>query len=684
MKRKSLLPELLSPAGTPEAFYAAVHAGADAVYCGMTAFSARAYAGNFDEDALRTAVAYAHLRGVKVYITLNTQIYDREIPDFLATARTAYSVGADAVIVADMGAVRLLREAFPDLPLHASTQMSVHSTAGTYPLAQMGITRVVPARELSLSNICSMVEGSPCEIEVFVHGALCVSHSGQCLMSAMIGGRSGNRGACAQPCRLPYGEGKYPLSLKDLSLARHIPALIRSGVASLKIEGRMKSAAYVYGVTRIYRRLLDEHRAATPEEERELSALFSRTGFTDGYFTGKTESGMTGIRREEDKATAPTLAVEKTQPERIPITGELVLQKAKKAKLTLHCKGKTAVVYGETPTLAKSAPLTEDSLRERMTKLGGTLFTMRTEDLAVALDPGLFLPVGAQNDLRRRAAMTLISTGRLPSGSVPPSLAPKAQVPAEPIGIFYTAEGLTAAQESPLSLRFLLLSEMPRTKICPDGVLLPPVVFDSEEQTVMSALRAARERGAVYAMCENLAHFHLAEEAGLLPWGGFRLNIRNRESYETYQRIFSIRNAVLSPELTFPQCRDIGGGMIVYGRIPLMLLERCFIRENFSCDACKRAVLTDRTGAKFPLMRVEAHRNLLLNSLPTYAKEKQKDLLRAGLSPVFLFTVESPEEVRAVLLAWAEGEELPYRVRRVGISPLKGTPTDKKDSFDKH
>ena len=281
MRRKERLPELLAPAGSFEALVAAVEAGADAIYVGGTSYGARAYAKNFDNDELLRAVRYCHLFGVKLYVTVNTLTHDLEMSALSDYVAYLYKIGVDAVIAADLGVIREIRKRVPKLPVHASTQCSVHNVKGAEVIAALGCERVVPARELSLENIRILVEKSPVEVEIFLHGALCVCYSGQCLMSSLVGGRSGNRGECAQPCRLPYN-GKYPLSLKDLSLASHIPEIIESGVSSLKIEGRMKSPKYVFGVTRIYRRLLDEGRAANVEEERELQRIFSRDGFTDG------------------------------------------------------------------------------------------------------------------------------------------------------------------------------------------------------------------------------------------------------------------------------------------------------------------------------------------------------------------------------------------------------------------
>ncbi len=304
--------ELLSPCGSPEAARAAVKAGADAVYLGGEKFNARMGAKNFSEAALREVIDYCHEAGVKVYITLNTQVYDRRMREALAFAARCYEMGADALIITDLGLIGLIREHVPDMPLHASTQLMGNNGAAARFLRDLGIERMVCSRELSEGDITALCEESPIEIEAFVHGALCASQSGGCLFSSMIGGRSGNRGECAQPCRLPYNGG-YPLSLKDNCLACHIPALARTGVACLKIEGRMKSPEYVQGVTAAYRTLLDEGRGARGDEMAYLAALFSRSGFTDGYFTGKIDKSMVGIRTEVDK-NARIPAVKFPQP----------------------------------------------------------------------------------------------------------------------------------------------------------------------------------------------------------------------------------------------------------------------------------------------------------------------------------------------------------------------------------
>ena len=674
MKRNEELPELLAPAGSLSAFYAAINAGADAVYLGVSDFNARHFADNFDGETLRLAVSYAHLFEKKVYVTLNTLVTDREIPDFLHTAAMIRESGADAVIVADVGGASLLRKHFPDLPLHASTQMSIHSARGAREAySSLGITRVVPARELSLADVKAVVEGAAPEVEVFLHGALCVSHSGQCLMSAMIGGRSGNRGECAQPCRLPYNNGKYPLSLRDLCLASHITELIDAGVASLKIEGRMKAPEYVYTVTRVYRRLLDERRNATESELRILAEAFSRNGFTDGYFTLRKQSPMTGVRRSEDKESSRAFTAD-TEPKKCAVTAQATIKSGENVKLTLQINGtdRVATATLPPPDLAKNAPLTADAVKERIGKLGATPFSLSRSDIALSLDDGLFLTPAALNGLRRSAADALLCTSRdVLSYIYTPPVLPKRK--AATSAVFYLAAQMDAA-ENFFDECYLPLSELSDAGRLPDGVLLPPVIFDSEEKAVRAKLLDAASRGVRNALVSNIAQISLARECGLLPVGDFRLNICNRDTYAAYVAM-GLSDAVLSPELTLPQCRDVGGRVIVYGRIPLMLLERCFIKENFSCDACGKASLTDRRGACFPLLREAGHRNLLLNSLPTYGGDRKDEIARFTLGQHFIFTVEGDKEVRAVISAYRKGERLPFETRRIGRNR---SPEEKK------
>ena len=680
MKRLSRLPELLAPAGSPEALRAAVAAGADAVYLGGSGFNARANAVNFDGEEMEKAIAHCHAYGVKVYVTLNTLLYDRELEGFLAYAATLYRMGVDAAIVADRGAMRLLSAYLPALPVHASTQASAHSVAGIDDLVSLGATRVVPARELSLPDIRTAVERSRAEIEVFLHGALCVSYSGQCLFSSLVGGRSGNRGECAQPCRLPYN-GAYPISLKDLSLADHIPALIDSGVASLKIEGRMKSAAYVYGVTGIYRRLLDEGRAATAAENTRLRELFSRGGFTDRYFTGSPDKPMTGIRSAQDKADSRALADFSIPARKLPLRGEVCLAPGRPATLSLSTQdGRCVTVTGDLPAAAKSAPLTEEGLRDRLCRMGGTPFSLAPADLRVDLAPGLNLSPGAINALRRAAVLALCTPaeGRapvtLPAGAGRPARAKPAEK-AWRTALFYSHRlpDTLGVLLSELDLYFLPLDEWERAAVPPPGIYVPPVVHDRERAGVLALLHKAYAAGIRYALCGNAGMVAALQEIGFAVIGDFRLNITNRESAAAWREA-GLLSCVLSPELALPQLRDIGwGSAIVYGRIPLMLTERCFMKETFGCEHCGNAALTDRRAMRFPMLREYPHRNLICNSLPTYMGDKKAAL--AAISPIgehFIFTIETEKEAVRVLQAYRAGQPLTGDVRRIAASPAKG------------
>ena len=672
MFRKNKLPELLAPAGDMSCLYAAVAAGADAVYLGGKRFGARAFAKNFDMDELRLAVGYCHLHGVKLYVTLNTLIEDREMAEAVEYAAELYRMGVDALIVCDIGAMSEIRRYVPDLELHASTQMSVHNTLGVREAGGFGATRVVLARELSLADIKSAVDNSDCEIEVFLHGALCVCYSGQCLFSSMVGGRSGNRGECAQPCRLPYNNGKYPLSLKDLSLADHIPELISSGVASLKIEGRMKSPDYVYTVVSIYRRLLDEGRAATRFENDQLRRAFSRGGFTDGYFTGKIADGMTGIRSESDKQDSKSLVIGSFEPQKIPVRATVSLRLGEPSHMTLTDGKRSVTAEGMIPSVAERSPLTPEGVRGRLAKMGNTLLSLDEEDVELYLDENINLPPSALNALRREAA-ELLQFPRRP-------LDMEEYTPRERISsgedmftasftseqIFLNATRNIRAAISAFDVIFLPHTASVESIRRAGGVYLPPVIFDSQMKGLLEELKNIRKAGVMYALVSNIGQIGITKSLGFKIIGDFRLNVTNGESKRAYRHI-GVEHLILSPELTLPQARDIGGGIITYGRIPLMITERCFIGENFGCDRSGKAALTDRKGEKFPIIREWEHRNIILNSLPTYMGDRRDELAAYRLhSAHLIFTVEGDEEVSFILRSHHEHSPLPRRVRRVG------------------
>lgn len=726
MRRRGALPELLAPAGDFDCLVAAVRGGADAVYLGAKSFGARAFAKNFELDELRRAVVYCHLHGVRVYVTINTLLTDGEMGDAVSLARELYSIGVDALIVADLGLVSVLRRVLPGMELHASTQMSVHNSDGADIAHELGCTRVVLAREVSGADIAKITEKCKPEIEVFLHGALCVSHSGQCLFSSLVGGRSGNRGECAQPCRLPYKQG-YQLSLTDLSLAGHIPSLIASGVASLKIEGRMKSPDYVYTVTSIYRRLLDEGRAARREEEERLARAFSRGGFTDGYYVGRLDKRrMLGIRSEEDKRASAASRGESagadgdiSMPRRVRVRASVTIEEGAPASMTLRLSvggAETSVtVSGETPAPAMSRPLNDADVRSRLCKMGNTFFELSGEGIDLTLDEGLNLSPASLNALRRAACEALETAVALGDRSVenavncdtsPDLSADNSGAALENSDI---RDGGLSVNDSLHNRAFgnrgelAFLPEVRRTALMFDpalynevgnldglidlafiplwrigeatrdgfGIAMPPVIMESEWDEVNGLLCAAKDRGVKYALVGNLGQLRAVREHGLIPLADFRFNITNFDTGATLSAL-GVNNCLPSPELTAPQARFLRASALVYGRVPLMLTERCFMSDNGGCKSCSACSLTDRKGVSFPMLREFRHRTLILNSAVTYMGDRM-DELRDTRGAHFIFTTESAGEAREIARAYKSGAKFPlaYPHRRMGRRTVK-------------
>ncbi len=663
---KKKLPELLAPAGSMRALEAAIDAGADALYFGASSFNARIGADNFSEKEMADAFYRCHSYGVKAYLTLNTLALDRELSDYLKTAELAHRLGADALIVADFGGAAAIRRHYPEIELHASTQLSGHNTESARVLFERGFRRMVLARETPIENIKSFTENSPIEAEIFVHGALCVSHSGQCLFSSVVGGRSGNRGECAQPCRLPFaGRTEYPLSLRDLCLAPHMPAVIESGAASLKIEGRMKSPEYVHAVTKVYRTLLDERRGASSDEVKYLSSVFSRGGFTDGYFVGNIGKGMLGVRSASDKESTRELESFSGIKKKLPISLEATFQADKPSKLTLVRGERSVTLYGDAPFEAINAPMTEKSALSSLSKLGDTPFYIEKSDISI--NGNIMLPVSKLNALRRNAVSALVGP---PAREVEEKKyeknAPLGKRKKQRSACFYSPETITESAKQYFDRIYL-----PLDKYCEaaNGVILPAVIFDSEAEKVKDELGKASRNGAKYALVGNLGHLSIALEAGFVPVGDFRLNVFNGESAAELEGL-GFESYILSPELTLPQIRDIGGAssVIVYGRLPLMLLEKCAIKDFSSCEECEkgRAALKDRRGVIFPVLREREHRNIIYNSLPTYMGDRKNALDRNGISDMhFIFSTERGKDVDEVISAFEKGESLEFAVRRI-------------------
>ena len=665
------IPELLCPAGSPAALDAAIEGGADAVYLGGAAFNARMFAKNFGGDDLRSAVLRAHSYGVKIYLTLNTLVTDRELPEFLRAAYDAHVAGVDAIIVADLGGAAAIHRVYPEIELHASTQASGHCSDMGKQLAELGFSRMVIARETPASDLKRTVEESPIEIEAFIHGALCVSHSGQCLFSSLVGGRSGNRGECAQPCRLPFACGRkqgYPLSLKDLTLAAHVPALIEHGVSSLKIEGRMKSPEYVRDTAKIWRRLLDENRAATPEELKRLSEIFSRGGLTDGYFTEKIGHGMLGIRSDSDKSQSRALEPFTGITKKLPLSVSAEIKAGEPCKMTLSHGEHSVTVSGEIPQTAINAPLTRESAEKNLTKFGGTPYAVSSFDLN--LDDGLMLPLSKLNELRRSALEALTQAKEQAKEPIEKRdyspLRSQETRKVHTTARFYSMEQIPPAAFDYFDVIYLPLH---KHKEGIDGVVLPPVIFARETEEVCEQLFAAKQKGAKYALVGNVGHLAMVKDIGLIPVGDFRLNATNNESVLQLEKL-GLQETILSLELTLPQIRDIKGNtaVVIYGRAPLMTLEKCVIKEIADCNICAKgkAILTDRRGVTFPVLREWEHRNVVYNSLPTCMSDKQELLDRHGVTNRhFIFSTENKKEVEEIIRAHQKNLPVKDTVRRL-------------------
>ena len=686
--------EILSPAGHWEAMVAAVQSGADAVYLGMGDYNARRGARNFSEEEFLAAVSYCHLRGVRVYLTLNTLLTDRELPGAVEALRTASRSGVDAIIIQDWGLLRLAKLVTPDLPLHASTQMSIHTLSGVETAARLGMRCAVLARELSREEIAHICENSPIAIEVFGHGALCMCYSGQCAMSAVIGQRSGNRGACAQPCRLPYamdgGKTGHPLSLKDSSLARWIPQLMEMGVASLKLEGRMKRPEYVAVITEIYSRLKRENRPATAQEEQTLALAFSRSGFTDGYWQGKTGPAMFGTRPENTPDPKELFAqarerYEKEDKRLVPVTFTAAIQAGVPASLTAADRdGHTVTVTGDVPQAARSRALTGQEVESRLAKTGGTAFTCTHTDVQVG--ENLNLPASALNALRRAALEELAACRtavpqrrELPLPTLTGDRGPK-EPPALTVSLTcgdQLTEELMAYRPAVVSIPIHRMEEID-PKQWPETLFsleLPRIWRDADEPRLRRALREGLDRCFGAVQIHNIGHLPLLEDLPFLRRGDFGLNIFNTNAVE-FLREENLSCATLSFELRHEQIRDlikpIPCEAIVYGRLPLMVMENCIIANRYGCQAknlhgpcTKPHLLQDRRGAAFPVCSVFGCRNEIENANTLYLADKPV-YQTLGLTYARLrFTTESPRQcVQAMAAYCGEGDWQPEDMTR--------------------
>ena len=670
--------ELLAPAGSMEALRAAVCNGADAVYLGADTFNARINARNFSAADLQEAVVYCHVRGVKVHLTLNTLVLDREMPRAAELIRLAASCGVDAFIVQDLGVVSLCRQLAPDVPIHASTQMSIHSLEGVMEAAALGCSRVVLARELPAEEIAHICKKSPVEIEVFVHGALCMCYSGQCYLSSVIGRRSGNRGQCAQPCRLPYGYGRfestrYPLSLKDNCLAGELDELRRMGVASIKIEGRMKRPEYVAIVTRAYRTVLNGGKLM-PSDLQELETAFSRQGFTDGYFRGQTGSDMFG-RRQEGEDTAGLFAsaratYEQGEPQRIGVRFYAMIRRGEPAQLAVEDPdGNLCRTRGPVPEQAVYRSLTPQDLEQQLKKTGGTPYLCTA--VRSSLDPDLMLPASAINAMRRDVIAELTAKrgraapARLNAYDEPPRYDGIAGEPQLTIAVRTAGQITSRMLSMKPTVLYVPLSELAEHPDLPQRVsvetqlaaILPRVIWSGELAPIARQLRTVYEMGVRQVLAGNLGQLHIARAAGFAVRGDFGLNIVNSRAMR-YLREQGLDSQLLSFELTLPQIRDISKAvpaeLLIYGRLPLMLMENCVMKNRTGICACQTGTvrLVDRVGEEFPIVKDPGTcRNVLLNGKKLYLLDKKDALRGMGLWALRLqFTTENPGEIDKVLM----------------------------------
>ena len=671
--------ELLAPAGSMEALRAAVQNGANAVYLGVGAFNARQGAKNFTPQTLVEAVKYCHVRGVQVHLTLNTLVSDREMKDVAETIRHAAQNNIDAFIVQDLGVVQLCRQIAPHIPIHGSTQMTIHSLSGVQLCAAMGIKRVVLSRELSREEIRYICANSPIEIEVFGHGALCMCYSGQCYMSAVIGGRSGNRGRCAQPCRQSYGYGhwqdKYPLSLKDNCLVHYVRELEEMGVTSLKLEGRMKKAEYVATVTAVYRKAIDEGQVTKPMMEALMTA-FNRQGFTDGYYTNRVDTKMFGVRQDTrddpEWLKAARQSFEAGETPLVDLKMRAVVSVDGSSLTATDPEGRTCMVEGPMPELAMNVPLTGQVLAGRVAKTGGTPY--RVVEVRTHVDPGLTISAAAINQMRRDVInqLTAVRARREDNPIRKPKAVPMYKGPKELPGL--TVQVTTREQLTPglldletamLYVPLHILAEDPElTRILVArgrlAVTLPRIVHDGEMPNLIKELNLLRDLGVKDALVGNLGLLGPVREAGMRIHGDFGLNIYNSATMNMMQTL-ELTSATVSFEATLPQIRDMSKAVktefIAYGRLPLMVTEQCLIRNRTGECTCKtlgnrhNTRLVDKTGAEFPIIKDGNNcRSILLNGKKLSWLDRQDDLNKLGIWAMRLyFTTESSREVDRVL-----------------------------------
>jgi len=654
--------EVLAPVGSMESLFAAVRTGADAVYFGAKEFSARRNAENFTAEEMAEAVKYCKKSGVKTYLTLNISIKDNEMDEALRVAENAYNCGIDGLILCDLGLSKIIKNRFPEIEIHASTQFSVNSPSALYFLKEMGFSRVVPAREMSkeeLISLCKTAKELDMEVEVFVHGALCMCLSGQCLLSSVLGARSGNRGLCAGPCRLPFsvnGGTGYDLSLKDLSLFGHISELEEMGVCSLKIEGRMKRPEYIACAVSCCRQAVDKGFIDKDLDEASKS-VFSRSGFTDGYFTGKIGKEMFGIRTKDDVQKSKEIfgfihELYRNERQVRPIFAKLFVKENQRIKLETSCDGNTVTLFGEIPQKAQSKAVTKEDLIKPLSQFGGS--TYFAENIDIELDGGLFVPVSEIKNLRRQAVEKLDELFMV---------IPKRRTEN------YTFEAEERQYEKPkIYAEFLSQNQLPKDLSGIDTIIFPisslpeklpenvriavslPRFIFSESQ-LAKKLKSAKERGINIALCGNLSAVILAQNEGFEIIGDIGLNVFNEKS----AKVLSDKNIgeiTVSAELSLKNISSLKTvskkGIFAYGRLPLMCFRNCPNKNGTTCDKCnKNGKITDRLSIEFPIRCRDGYSEMF-NSKPIYLADRLDELKNIDYF-ILSFFDETREEVEKIV-----------------------------------
>lgn len=663
--------EILAPVGDMQMLYAAVRCGADAVYLGVKELNARRNAGNFSNRELEQATAYCHARGVKVYLTLNTLVSDKEMQTAQEVIFTACQAGVDALIVQDLGVVSLAKKAAPSMELHASTQMSVNTLEGVKKLADMGFERAVLPREISKKEMEVMAKGSPIELEVFVHGALCMCVSGQCYMSAMLGSRSGNRGLCAQPCRLPFnvaGGTGHDLSLKDLSLLDDLKYMQQLGISSFKIEGRMKRPEYVAAAVTACKNARDGE--PNEEEKQRLKKIFSRSGFTDGYFNGKLGRDMFGTRQKQDVEGAAGVLSELERlydREKPSIDVELALCVLADEAVTLSGRAGKALAFARSdfiPQKAVNKPTDEQMLIKQLSKLGGTPFRLKNVD--VELDDGLAVSASVINSLRRSVLNELLEKSEVNTPikcekvdySLPEHKGGELKLYARFENINQVPDNLGGVSVVYLPLfsdedKLRQISKRVRV-----GLEIPRCIFGNG-QKVAKALEKAEQNGFDLCLAPTLDGVALAEKFGFEIHCGHTMNLFNSLSLESVSEL-GAGMAFVSAEATLLQIRRLGGnigrGIVSYGRLPLMITRNCPVKNGTTCDKCKSTGhITDRMGIDFPV-RCSNGFSQIYNSRPIYLADRLEEIKNVDAQLLY-FTVERAKECEQIIKEYTDGCE---------------------------